>query len=862
MRTVVAAAVISLSVVAIATAEPAAAAMRKPIDIPAGSLGLALQNLARAEDIHVIFVSEDVAGILSPRLTGSLTADEALARLLSGTKLTYKHLGTNTVTVIPTAAVQPPTTSGNAAGSNDGEAGQAKSLGERFRVAQADQGGGVASTPVGGRSSTAQDGSSGIGGLEEIVVTAQKRNERLQDVPVPVTSINTQSLVDSNQLRLQDYYSQIPGLSVTPADTRGAPVLAIRGVTTGGSLNPTVGITVDDIPYGSSVNLGGGFAAPDLDPSDLARIEVLRGPQGTLYGASSIGGLLKYVTVDPTTDGLRGHVQVGTNRISHSNDLGYDASAAVNVPLSTTFAVRVSGFTRQDHGYIDNVLTGERGINTLDSRGGRLSALWRPSDAFSLKLSALFQHAAAEGASEVDLGLGDLNQSRVRGSGGFDRKIQAYSAVLKAKFGTLEVAALSGYSLNRGGDSQDFTSVYGAAVTDPLFQVPGTPTSESYQTRKFTQEVRVSAPLGSQFEGLVGVFYTHETSHNVQDIFAADPFTGIRVGQLVNDDVPSRYEEYAGFADLTWHPTDRFDIQIGGRESQNRQKYRETLTGPLYPLFYPQLTSPVVNPEIDTQDNSFTYLLTPRFKVSADLMVYARLASGYRPGGPNQTSTLFNAPPSYRPDRTNNYEIGVKGNVLDQLLSFDASLYYITWKDIQLTFVDPTTFAGYFVNASRARSQGIELSTQARPAHGLTIAAWVTWNDATLTRALPMGGDGSPVGAPGSRLPNTSRFSGNLSIQQDFPVAGNVTGYIQGVLSYVGDRVGVFTGTPDRQGFAGYAKTDVRAGLKDDEWTLNLYVTNATDRRGVLTGGLGTVNPAAFTYIQPRAIGLSVDRHF
>jgi iron complex outermembrane receptor protein len=133
--------------------------------------------------------------------------------------------------------------------------------------------------------------------LEEVVVTAEKRSERLQDVPVPVTSLSGDNLVDNNQLRLQDYFASVPGLNLT-TDDRGTPNLAIRGVSTGaGAGNPTVSITVDDVPYGSSSTYGGGYApVPDIDPSDLARVEVLRGPQGTLYGASSIGGLLSYVT--------------------------------------------------------------------------------------------------------------------------------------------------------------------------------------------------------------------------------------------------------------------------------------------------------------------------------------------------------------------------------------------------------------------------------------------------------------------------------------------------------------------------------------------------------------------------------------
>src|SRR5262249_11729294 len=145
--------------------------------------------------------------------------------------------------------------------------------------------------------------------IEEIVVTAQKREERLQDVPVPVTSMSADALVEQNQLRLQDYYSKVPGLNLELDGTTGVPTVSIRGVTTGGQTNPTVGVTVDDVPYGSSTFIGGGFVSPDIDPSDLTRVEVLRGPQGTLYGVSSIGGLLKYVTLDPSTDGFTGLVQ-------------------------------------------------------------------------------------------------------------------------------------------------------------------------------------------------------------------------------------------------------------------------------------------------------------------------------------------------------------------------------------------------------------------------------------------------------------------------------------------------------------------------------------------------------------------------
>jgi outer membrane receptor protein involved in Fe transport len=243
-------------------------------------------------------------------------------------------------------------------------------------------------------------------------------------------------------------------------------------------------------------------------------------------------------------------------------------------------------------------------------------------------------------------------------------------------------------------------------------------------------------------------------------------------------------------------------------------------------------------------------------------MVYARLASGYRPGGPNTNSTP-NPVPNYKRDTTQNYEIGVKGSALDHALNFDASLYYIDWKDIQLQVFNGTSI---YVNGSRAKSQGVEFSVESRPRRGLTLAAWAAWNDAVLTQDFPNTGTANAVGSSGDRLPNSSRFSGALSLDQEFPLTGAMTGFVGATLSYFGDRRDVFTSifaaSPERQYLPAYARTDLRGGARYETWTLNLFVNNATDRRGVVTGGIGATNPIAFTYIQPRTAGLSFSKAF
>jgi outer membrane receptor protein involved in Fe transport len=238
-------------------------------------------------------------------------------------------------------------------------------------------------------------------------------------------------------------------------------------------------------------------------------------------------------------------------------------------------------------------------------------------------------------------------------------------------------------------------------------------------------------------------------------------------------------------------------------------------------------------------------------------MMYVRLASGYRPPGVNEGTAINpKLPPAYAPDKTMNYELGVKGDFVDHTVSVDGSLYYIDWKDIQVNLLDPVSFLTYYINASRAKSEGAELSLQFRPWRGFSAVVWGTWIDAVLTRDFPP--NSYVIGRNGDRLPFSSRFSGNLSLEQEFPLAGNVTGVVAASLTYVGDRQGDFQTSDDRQTFPAYTKMDLRTGLKFSNWSLNAYVTNLSDQRGILQSQLNIGNPNGFYLIQPRTIGINV----
>jgi outer membrane receptor protein involved in Fe transport len=243
-------------------------------------------------------------------------------------------------------------------------------------------------------------------------------------------------------------------------------------------------------------------------------------------------------------------------------------------------------------------------------------------------------------------------------------------------------------------------------------------------------------------------------------------------------------------------------------------------------------------------------------------MVYARLASGYRPGGSNAGTPQV--PQEYSSDKTEDYEIGSKVDFLDHTLSLDASLYYINWKNIQLPLIYPVNGSTYVGNAAGAKSEGIELTTEARPLTGLTLGAWVTWDEAVLTQTVPGAGQAGEIfGFTGDRLPNTARFSGNFTANYEFPLAPGMKGFVGGELSYVGDRQDAFSSvSAERQDLPAYAKLDLRTGTTFDAWTVNVYVNNVDNKRGLISGGVGNAIPYAFYYIQPRTVGLNVSKTF
>lgn len=693
--------------------------------------------------------------------------------------------------------------------------------------------------------------------IETVTVTAQKKEENQQDVPIPLTVLSSDDLAQTGQTYLKDFASSVPGFDAAP-NVNGIQALVIRGIATSGLDTPSVGVVIDDVPFGAQSN-GSADEIPEIDPGDLDHIEVLRGPQGTLYGANAMGGLLKYVTKSPTMDDFNGRLEVGASSVYNGAEPGFVLRGSANIPISSDFAVRVSGFTRQDPGYIDDPALHLRGVNQGEDDGFRVASLWQVVPNLSLKLSALYQKSRANGTSEADAlpGLGDLQQQRLPNTGAEYREVQAYSAEVNGQLGGVNLVSLTGFNSNDFTNTYDYTATLGKAALNN-FGVSGGSFLFHLVTHKVSEEVRATGTLFDHLDWLVGGYYTGESKPGYLLASAVNPQTGNIAGVLgISNQHPGSagaYSELSAFGNLTYRFDDQFDIQLGGRESHIIVYNSPAVSTGIFAN---------VSPLYKSSDDTLTYSITPEYKISPDAMVYARIATGFRPGSANTALTISKGAPALQtPDQTTNYEVGTKAQFFDDRLSVDASLYYINWKNIQLTLSTPDNFT-YASNGGAAKSEGVELSVTAIPVKGLSLTGWATYQDAELTTAFPSNSL-KAVGQSGDRLPFSSRFSSYIAATKSVSLTNTMDGFFTAAFNYIGDRVGPFGGSETRQIFPAYTKVNLSTGVDFDNWTATAYVDNVANTRGLVNGGIfyAGPSPAARIYITPRTFGMSLVKNF
>ena len=702
-----------------------------------------------------------------------------------------------------------------------------------------------------------------------IVVTAQKREQQLIDVPQSITAVGGSTLERQQASNFQDYLKLVPGLQLNQS-TAGQGRLVLRGINTGGVAS-TVGVYMDETTFGSSSGLvNGAILSGDFDTFDLERIEVLRGPQGTLYGASSLGGVLKFVTKRPNTEAFEARAR-GSVETVKGGDLSYMGSAVVNVPLGDTLAVRATGFYRDFGGFIDSIGTGgsdvEENINDYRSYGGRVSALFEPTDQFSVQVGAYFQNLESDASSSVESNpttartlYGRLTQSQFVPEF-TDVKYRVYNGVINYDFGFASLVSATSYSTLDQQFRSDLTPQFGGLI-QAIFGAPNNfLLRQQTEVKRFTQEVRLQSPESDSFEWLIGGYYSDEKGLIDQafDAVAPNTFTSVPGLPLLGiARSTSKYREFAGFANATIYLGDRFDVTFGGRYSENKQTAGQSSDGAL-------AGGPRTLPSTQSKEDVFTYSVAPKFKVSDQFSVYARVAKGFRPGGPNVLAP--GAPEnlrSYASDSLISYELGVKAETLDRTFSIDAAVYQIDWKDIQV-FGQINNFGVNF-NGGKAESKGFEFTATMRPTAGLAFSVNGAYTDAKLKDDTPA----QVGGLAGDQLPFTPKYSIGTNADYEWALGENSTAFVGASLRALSKQTATynlaFRNANGRQrSLPAYEVLDLRAGVDFGKFSLEAYVKNLTDSDGKTSfeaPGNSPLGAAVTGVIRPRTIGVTLTAGF
>lgn len=706
-----------------------------------------------------------------------------------------------------------------------------------------------ASEPAAGTSETVPSD------LQPIIVTADRRTESIKKVPSSITAISGEDLEATGAARIDDFASSVPGLNFVgtgPGDRQ----LILRGISSGGDQqSATVATYIDDVPVGSSNSNGlGSRNKPDLNAFDLERIEVLRGPQGTLYGANSLGGLLKYVTARPDPTSLQGFGRVEAMALS-GGGTGFGLNAGFNAPLSQSSALRLTAFDRREPGYVTNAnpAIGRDRVNDIRADGIRLSYAAQPIDGLNVRLSGMSQKfdAGAESAEDISLPggnptIGDFKQNRYTPEG--DK--QTFSLFsLSVDYDLAGGKLLSVTSFNKIQSTQgiDWTVIDGMGNNDP--SVPLAHEVIVPSTGKTTQELRYTSPRSDVLEWMAGVFWTRERTNFLDNESGLTDLNTIAPppnDNFFSDNLSSTFTEKAVYGNVRYYFTKSFDIAAGVRYTKDTLGEIAVQGG----LFGSGATLNV------NQAEQFTsFMVSPRYLIDRDTMVYARIASASRPGGINElppSAVAAGGQIDFAPDKLTSNELGLKTSTADHRLGMDLAMFYVDWNSIQIrTTVNNNSFIG---NGGKAKSQGLEATFSARPADRLNLGLNAAWTQASLLADAPGVG-----GLSGDTLPNVAKLTAGFSADYEFAEISGGRPYLGTSARHVGERLEnfVFDRTRPRLTMPAYTTLDLRGGMRWQDWDVNAYVKNATNEK-IIETVTTNFSPATATLGRPRTIGFFV----
>lgn len=834
MRTAVAAAVACALLTGLSVAADVQASIKREVSIPAGGLGPALRALSDERKIHFVFVAGDVHNLRTPGASGSLTIDEALHQLLNGTGLTYRYIDDQTVSILPLMAPSVPASSGATSATpftTFEEQGAAKPAAEdrrssfwsRFRLARLDQG----TQPPGSSRDNAEPNQLA---LEEIIVTAQKREEKLQDVPISISVLSGQDLDKSTVDGATEALRRVPGVGINESYQGGGTQVAVRGVTAGGALfngSSPVSYYLDSVPFGMVRNAIG----PDINAYDLERIEVLRGPQGTLYGASAQNGVVRVLTKDASLNEFAFKARTSASSTEGGGE-NYRGDLAINVPIVTGKLAARAVLGYQDlSGWIDR--PNKSDANDAEIRNMRLKVNGQPTEQLSISASVWLSRSDYGGPAIADdegFRAATLGEPIVTD---FD----VYGLQLGYDLPRASIASVTSY-LNYSNDS--FLDI-GNLVPDLYDQT-------NLTSHVFSQEVTLNSDDEGPWRWSLGGIY-----RDAEDLqYQVSRFNG----QLLDPDNDQTYmsKSFAVFGELTRKFLDgRLELTGGLRYFEDDVTSRDHFRL--------------------VEDDSTFDALSPRVVITwhahDDLTTYASYAEGFRSGFPQSGRLLAAAPqfPSLDADTLHNYEVGAKGSLWNGIVSFDTALYYIDWQDVQQSLTVPvsdTNFVTALVNAGSASGVGFDFGVTTRPAEGLELGVNFSWNDLEMDTEVISGG--VLLFDKGDRLNVSPEYTVGASADYDFPLGANgFKGLFSASANYTSEMDTRTIAVGQNIAF-GDAMLIARASFAiaaPDHWTATLFIDNLNNEQG------SAVRFPIFhdflpwdTRVRPRTIGAQLEYRF
>jgi iron complex outermembrane recepter protein len=735
-------------------------------------------------------------------------------------------------------------------------------------------------------------------GLGEITITAEKYKSTIQDTPISISALSGEQLAASGITSVEEVAHNVPGLSMRSAGP-GQTEYEARGLASNGGAAPTVGFYLDEVPLSPPALSQAGKVVIDPDLYDVDRIEVLRGPQGTLYGSGSMGGTVKVITNQPKLDTFEGSFQ-GTLSGTQGGGLNGGGNAMVNLPLGDTLAVRLVGSDSYRSGWLDRVVVNpfpsdtttrgnvlaapvqsvDKDVNTEHLTGGRASVLFQPSEDLSIVASAMYQRMGMGGYDQFDSPPGASSAAHYEAFNVPERltdEIHIYGLTLTANLGFADLTSATSYWYRYELQTQDASEsiFYANGGAIPLAPVAYSEIDPSHQ---FSQEVRLTSRGDERLHWVVGAFYSDLHSTWIEESHSSAN-TLVPNGVYFDSINPYHVRQTAAFADGSFKITDTIKFSAGLRWYRYQSEQDENEWG----YDGPNASEPASPLVTKTSDNGYN----PRFNLSYSpnkyLNTYISASKGFRPGGANQVLPPPTEPPfctvaplTFGPDNVWDYEIGEKAKLFDDRLTINSDFYYIKWTGIQQA---PLLGCGYEyeTNAGNGRSFGPELELNAKFSNAWSASASGAYTDSKITQPnavytnflqniSPHGStfcsSASNCSAP---ILNVPKDTASLAVvytttlmpgyQLTARVSDNFVGTTYDEAYYFGIQL------------PSYNIAAARVILSHERWSANFFVDNLTNKVAELTANNTSFQfniPALvrFSTNQPRTFGTQINYRF